>query len=494
VCVFILSEVEVPEEENSVQPPVGQIPTPPPLPPLPPPPPLLVPYVFRPQFSPEKVKPPEKMKESPPKTQYVKSESSSIAMSDGAFVITFVAGTPESKPKFSNNLQSHSSGPNNTEEKSKEKVLTHKEKLEMEQEILRKRRESVRNSWEEKWVYRGPLESALYSKIHDFKKQRVERGYTDVLKKADDFLASPSATSISDSDTDKEEGTARSGNVSNRLKMFGGAASFLKPSLTKDTKSDQREHKEKQQQVDDNSETENKEETDGHPIKSELRQGDGEALDNKFMLLGSSRRRSSSCVSINAFATIEEEGENNNNNNNTNNNINESIESLDKVSPLPKIGPSRSRRQSMELLRLDGIVKNDGEPTMIREKDKASRKGSTSSLGESALLYSTSTASGDKTEAAFSIDPKTAYLNSANLPHINRERDECEYQELEKVKDALSSLISMPQWAGSVRVKFKGLNVDDMPKVQIWQFNVSPANLHERQNELIIITLFFNVL
>ena len=471
ICLGMYLELAV-KEEHSTQQAVGRIPTPPPPPPLPPPP-LLVPYVFRPQLSPRRGKPPEEMEDSPPKPQVMEPESSDgVTVTDGSFMITFVAGTPELRSKLSDNLHSQSAGSNETEERSKEKALTHKEKLEMEEETLRKRRVSVRSSWEEKWVYRGPLESALYPKIHEFKKQRVERGYTDVLKKADDFLASSSATSITDSDTDKEEGATRSGSLGNRLKMFGGAASFLKPSLTKETKPDKKSNKEKQQQ--DSDETGNKDETDGNPVESQSphQQEESELLlpDGKSMPPGSSRRRSSSCVSITVFATIEEE--------NQNNHINESIESLDKVLPLPKIGQNLSRRQSMELLRLDGMVKSDGDPTMYREKDiGGSRKGSTSSLGESALVHSISTAAGErKNSGVASIDPKTAFMNSANLPHINRARDECEYQEMEKVKESVNGLISKPQWADSLRVKFKGLNIDDTPKVQIWQFNVSYTN------------------
>ncbi len=395
----------------------------------------------------------------------MESVKKELEVADETFVITFVAESSDTR-YTSNEGATPGQG---KEDENKEKGLTHKERVELEQEKLKNKRESVRSSWEEKWVYRGPLESALYSKIHEFQKQRVERGYTDVLKKADDFQASSSATSVSDSDTDKDEGSTdtHGGSLNTRLKMFGGAASFVKEVPAKEKKKVKKVKEDKPLKSGDNfSPLVDSEITaanqnsnivsDSHTLPEDR----GEAIDSKLMGRAvSSRRRSSSCVSMTAFETIEEEGQSKE----------DSTESLDKVTPLPKIGPSLSRRQSMELLRMDGIMKGGPQTDESdREKGWGSRKASTSSIGESSLIHSIK-----EPKEPPSIDAKAAYMNSANLPQFNRERDECEGKERDRLNEIINSFTCKHSWTDSVQIKFKGLNVDDTPKVQIWQFNVS---------------------
>ena len=426
----------------------------------------------------------------------------SMEISYESFIISFVTAMPEERDSEHGSSDESGSGQNldgkvtdeskqllemaTSEEQAKEgrlkeKVITHKEKLEMEQAMLRRKRESVRSSWEERWLYRGPLEHALYLKIHEFQKQRVERGYTDVLKKADDFQASSSTTSFTDSDTDKEEKSeGRGGHLSDRLKMFGGAASFVKATPPKEKKKTKKVAKVERPDANDQTATEvemdksqpkpmtvdKDTEADSSHVEPALpRHFDSEVPDSKSVIRGSSpRRRSSSCVSISAFETIEEESQSN---------VEESTESLDKVAPLPRIGPSLSRRQSTELLRLDGMLKLDTESALNdQERARGSNKVSASSLGESSLVHLSSRGL-EREESRPSVDAKAIYMNSANLPHINKERDECKKKELDRIKGVVNGLISVPHSTDFLQLKFQGLNADYKPKIQIWQYNVS---------------------
>ena len=207
----------------------------------------------------------------------------------------------------------------------------------------------------------------------------------------------------------------------------------------------------------------------------------------------SQKKRSSSYAGISAFETIEEEGSSG---------VEESTESLDKVAPLPKLGPSLSRRHSAELLRMDGIVKPDIEAqaskaSAAHKAVEAESKASRSPASQSPLLASKKAASlhgakdsksdrrrdGSVATRSISVPAQAStqgseamalFMNSANLSHLNSLQDEHREKEKKRVAKAMGGLLSMPQWTGrNVQLKVMGLKTDDRPKIQIWKQHVS---------------------
>lgn len=325
----------------------------------------------------------------------------------------------------------------------------------------------------------------LSGKINLFEKN------ASVLKMAMRGLPNrPSSQTSPDPKKEDNKPTVQGGKLSDRLKMFGGKASVAKGLPTK--KPERKEGEVVTKEV--VSEPEKAGASNSAPAQcgSKLEPGkaarvdmaqDGVAQDSNDtsstppQQKSSPKRHSSSYVSISAFETIEEESSGV-----------DSVESLDKVSPLPKIEPSLSRRQSAELLRLDGFIKTDTPPALI-QAGIALRRGSGSSPSHSPLL-SARTAGILRSEPVASpvisritsapsvssqgSEAMAMFMNSANLPHLNSLQDDFKEKERKRVTKVMNGLLSLPRWTGaSVQLKFLGLKSDDRPKLQIWKQHVS---------------------
>ena len=267
--------------------------------------------------------------------------------------------------------------------------------------------------------------------------------------------------------------------------MFGGGASFIKspPIIKPKEKEEDKETKEELVEV------------IGDVLKTEPIPLPESKLANhhqKSNAGSSSRRRSSGCVSVTTFETITEEGVDESH---------ESMENLDKVTPLPKIEPSLSRRQSAELLRLDGIMPlsdtkldsfNDTFPENGYMRTRRSSDGEThhsSSIGKalSPLVHKFPSATNkaqDKPNskvrsisvsipATQGLETMALYMNSANLPHLTSLQDEHEEMQKKRVAESVDGLLSQPRWGeASAQLKFIGLKTDDKVKVQVWRQRV----------------------
>ena len=257
----------------------------------------------------------------------------------------------------------------------------------------------------------------------------------------------------------------QSGKLSDRLKMFGGGASFTKGPKPEKKKEEEESVVAKEEAKEalkgsggsDPEPTEDSSEVDGGTTSSAQPQPKH-----------SPKRHSSSYASVSAFETIEEEGPSGV----------ESVENMDKVAPLPKIEPSLSRRQSAELLRLDGIVKPDiPAVTLTGVAAAGDRKASTGSPSHSPLLSARRAARLTSVPATMSSQGSEAmalYMNSANLPHLNNMMDSHKKEEQAGVAKVVKGLQALPRWTGAnVQLKFIGLKTDDRPKLQIWKQHVS---------------------
>lgn len=334
----------------------------------------------------------------------------------------------------------------------------------------------------------------LSGKISLFDRKRED---TDVLKMARRFQSPPPVSSkTSPSSTKVEEkkpGSQQGGKLSERLKMFGGGAKT--PPAKKPEKKEEKEEESARELTHEGSKSDSEEAgaSDPAPVESTQDSSDASASSSAHVSpqtasAVSPKKRSSSYASMSAFETIEEEGSSG---------IDESVESLDKITPLPNIEHSLSRRHSAELLRLDGIVKPD--LSAVTQTLAVTRKSSSSSPSQSPLLsstrkamslHSTKTSNSELTKTEYTPPPVKStsvpqvssqgseamalFMNSANLPHLNSLLNEHKEKEKKRVAKAVSGLLAMPRWKGvSVQLKFRGLKTDDRAKIQIWKQHVS---------------------
>jgi hypothetical protein len=325
----------------------------------------------------------------------------------------------------------------------------------------------------------------LSGKINIFEKQDNN---TSVLKMA----RGPPSVAAPGPKQEEEKPMTQSGKLSDRLKMFGGGANFTRglPTRIAEKKPEEIAGKEelkeapKPEPSGPRTAEQNEDSPDSGTTITPLKPSDSSSIPpQQRTSISSPRKRSSSYVSMSAFETIEEEGSSGV----------ESVESLDKVTPLPKIEPSSSRRQSAELLRLDGIVKTDTPSVSLA----TARKASSGSPSHSPLLSARKAAQSVKgtsadtspapVRAKFTSTPSTTsqgseamamYMNSAYLPHLNSLQEKYEEEERKRVAKVMRGLLSLPRWTGaSVQLKFMGLKTDDRPKLQIWKQHVSSFTL-----------------
>ena len=297
---------------------------------------------------------------------------------------------------------------------------------------------------------------------------------TDLLKMARGLQRLPPKASPEPKQEERKP-AVQSGKLSDRLKMFGGGASFTKgQALKKPEKKEEEEEavlaKEEAKEVPKpkGPGASDPKATSVEPTEDSSEVDGGTTSSAPPQPKHSPKRHSSSYISVSAFETIEEEGSTGV----------ESVENFDKVAPLPKIEPSLSRRQSAELLRLDGIVKPDiPAVTLTGVAAAGDRKASTGSPSHSPLLSARRAARLTSVPATMSSQGSEAmalYMNSANLPHLNNMMDSHKKEEQARVAKVVKGLQALPRWSGAnVQLKFIGLKTDDRPKLQIWKQHVS---------------------
>ncbi len=287
-----------------------------------------------------------------------------------------------------------------------------------------------------------------------------------------------------DDTTDKQSDRVVSTKLSERLKMFGGGASFIKPPPTPSPPEKLAEHPKKEEEEKTEEKTGAKNENKSEDHTSSDSEQHSVVIREKTTSNSSPRKRTSSRASLSTFETIEEEG------------VNEANEELDSMSPLPKIEPSLSRRQSEELLRLDGICPSHKEKENASEdtKDISMGKGSNGEEEhdlESHPLKKTSSLHSDpvqdqktpgESERSKSVphtvtqgsEAMALYMNSADLPHLNRILDEHLESKKKRVSKILNGLLSMPKWTGAnVQLMFRGIKIGVKFQLQIWKQRVS---------------------
>lgn len=370
--------------------------------------------------------------------------------------------------------------------------------------------------------------SAVYYKYQDFSQLKKERGYTDVLKMVSQMQSSKSEEANSAaSDRSAPRGPSKLGNVSAKLKMFGGGASFVKPPpLKKDEPTLSTEDKSTAEELSMAEKPSLSHTEESKPPESPTHKSppSGTPSDNSpphastqtevsSVIQPRHRYRSTgSLISITTFETIKEEDETTD----TEPDDLERVESIDLITPLPKIPPSLSRRHSEELLRLDGIQQSSKEesstassqqpggkesPTRsraveLREKETrrspspTKRRHSGGSSVYSPLMQSSDATSVQKRETSDQSDkprplsvppspPKgseamSLYMNSANLPHLNHVKVKHEKSELSAAEDLADALLSKPKFsADQVPLEFKHLKLaEGRPKIYAWKQKV----------------------
>jgi len=283
------------------------------------------------------------------------------------------------------------------------------------------------------------LQLAKKTPTKDVKKIDDPKSGSDVMSMISKFQVGRSSKTGAPSSTG---GVKPTGSVSDRLKMFGGGASYIKPppsthvSLA-DLPADS---------------------PDGSRETSPVR-------------VKSLTRRSSSCLSVTAFETIAEES------GSSEDAAPQEVED-DEVAPLPSIPPSHSRRQSEEKLRLDGLklpqevsksessVKSTESPPVIK------RKGSGSNV-LSPLMMSSSPKNKPRESSLNSKEALEMYMNSACLPHIDHIREKAAREVSIQTDQRVGLLLSAPRITeDKVPFEFRSLGYTEKNKLFVWKQKV----------------------
>ena len=360
--------------------------------------------------------------------------------------------------------------------------------------------------------------TAIYNKFQDFDRLKKERGYTDVMKMVTQLQGKKQETT---SDPATSQAPSRLGNVSAKLAMFGGGATYIKPPPMKQTqttepsrdstskeastfKSEEESEMVENQFPESPSHTEEDKQADS-PNKetASVQQSDLQAsaasteVTTSVLQPRQRMRSTSSLISITTFETIKEEEDE------SGAEIDddlERVESTDKITPLPNMPPPLSRRHSEELLRLDGMevhkpstTESDKTPPLdrkespprsraldIKEKEvrrspsPPKRRHSGGSSVYSPLMQSSDASTVQKREKSdrgekprpLSVPPSppkgseamALYMNSANLPHLNHLKVKHEKEETSAAEALVEALLSKPKHTQEqVPLEFRGL-------------------------------------
>ena len=341
--------------------------------------------------------------------------------------------------------------------------------------------------------YASPSE--VYQKLQKFDLQKKERGYTDVLKMVDRFQGNRRSQN-EPLDEPEESDKSGSGGISDRLKMFGGRASFITPPAPKTPASTFAQ----------------KMEPDMHGSKVRSRSESSSPATSREASPGRSRnltRRSSSCLSVTAFETIAEEDTSGAESDAS------KTEDIDKFTPLPKIHPGLHRRLSEERLRLDGLNEDSlsaskSDTALIPGPARLSprveqRQGSKQYSGNktpsppemrlrrhsgsavySPLMKSSSPVARKKEDKpkigrplSMPASPPrgsealSLFMNSANLPHLNHLKERHERDQTKLAEERVSLLLSKPRYMGeAVPFEFQGLDFKEKDNLYIWKQKV----------------------
>ena len=230
--------------------------------------------------------------------------------------------------------------------------------------------------------------------------------------------------------------------VSDRLKMFGGGVSFRSENPA--------------------------EPPSGGRGRSES-PGDSPCASRDASPGHSKTRRSSSAQSVTAFETIAEESPSGG-------------EGEDKVTPLPSIQSTPSRRHSEEKLRLDGLKLEDLVSSNKNESN-GNKSPSPPSLGQrrhsggvvSPLLISSSPKTNRASMLSYSgSEAMAVYMNSARLPHLDHLRERNDREVGITVDTRVGLLLAQPRMTGDkVPVEFRSVDFGDKGKLHVWKQKVS---------------------
>lgn len=344
--------------------------------------------------------------------------------------------------------------------------------------------------------YTSPSE--IYQKLQNFDLQKKERGYTDVLRMVDRFQGNRQSQT-GPLDEPEESDKSESVGISDRLKMFGGGASFIKPPAPKGPA----------KKLNIPSTFAQKTELDMQGSKARSRSESSSPATSREASPGRSRnltRRSSSCLSVTAFETIAEEDTSGAESDAS------KVEDTDKFTPLPKIHPGLHRRQSEERLRLDGLAvqeevslsasKSDTAliPGAVQVSKSGNKTHSPPEMGQrrhsgsavySPLVKSSSPMARKKEEKAKmgrplsmpASPPKGSealalFMNSANLPHLNHLKEKHERDQTKLAEERVTLLLSKPRCTGeAVPLEFQGLEFKEKDKLYVWKQKVDVCHV-----------------
>ena len=312
--------------------------------------------------------------------------------------------------------------------------------------------EPATNTLLSRWTNRHSLDAMGKKKAvnNDTTEQKKDVG-SDVLKLMNRFQ--DNRKSQAKDEATKAANQIVASKVSDRLKMFGGGVSFRSESPA--------------------------EPPSGGRGRSES-PGESPCASRDASPGHSKTRRSSSALSVTAFETIAEESPSGG-------------EGEDKVTPLPSIQHTPSRRNSEEKLRLDGLKLEDLVSSSKSEAN-GNKTPSPPSLGQrrhsggvvssqrrhsggvvSPLLISSSPKPNRASVPVYNGSEAMAiFMNSAGLPHLDHLRERNEREMSITMDTRVGLLLATPRMTGvKVPVEFRSVNFGDKGKLHVWKQKVS---------------------